>query len=97
MEVMREMHDDTEEKVKRIMNRKMDALMAKVANELLEGLGSVKTVVKTTKKEVKNVEREVQGLETKQKDETEERMKELQEERTKASDEFRKPETKCTR
>ena len=97
MEVMREMHDDTEEKVKRIMNRKMDALMAKVANELLEGLGSVKTVVKTTKKEVKNVEREVKGLETKQKDETEERMKELQEERAKASDEFRKLKTKYTR
>ena len=71
MEVMREMHDDTKEKVKRTMNRKMDALMAKVANELLEGFGSVKTVVKTTKEEVKNVEREVKGLETKQKDETE--------------------------
>ena len=71
MEVMREMHDDTEEKVKRITNRKMDDLMTKVANELLEGLGSVKTVVKTTKEEVKNVEREVKELETKQKDETE--------------------------
>ena len=38
MEVVREMHDDTKEKVKRTMNRKMDALMAKVANELLEGV-----------------------------------------------------------
>ena len=35
------------------------------------------------------MEREVKGLETKQKDETEARMKELQEERTEASDEFR--------
>ena len=35
-EVMREMHDDTEEKVKRRMDRQMDDLMAKVANELLE-------------------------------------------------------------
>ena len=47
--VVREMHDDTEEKVKRIMNRKMDDQMAKVANELLEEFGSVKTVVKTMK------------------------------------------------
>ena len=36
------------------------------------------------------MEREVETLETKQKDETEERMKELQEERAKASDELRK-------
>ena len=53
MEVMREMHDGTEEKMKRITNRKMDDVMAKVAKEFLEVFGSVKTVVKTTKIEVK--------------------------------------------
>ena len=31
-----EMHDDTGEKVKRRTNRKMDDLVAKVANELFE-------------------------------------------------------------
>ena len=54
----------------------------------------MKTVVKTMKEEGKNVERKVQRLETKQKDETEERMKVMREERTKANDEFRKLETK---
>ena len=43
--------------MKRMMNRKMDDLMAKVANELWEEFGSVKSVVKTMKEEVKNVER----------------------------------------
>ena len=39
--------------MKRITTRKVDDLMAKVANELLEEFGSVKSVVKTMKEEVK--------------------------------------------